>query len=445
MTEDELRKKKKKRHKKRIRKLIFTTVVSCLILISSTYAWFIGMQEVNVEPFEIEISSADSLLLSLNGNDWDKTISFSRADLEQKSYSITKTVDGEEVSEYSFNWPTYKGWGLVPLSSVGEMDSTVSRMKLFEKAGVSTTAGGLRLLSSRVNNYGAPMRPGEKAQDGYVAFDLFIKNFSGTNYIQELNILDEEPIYLTTNSSVGVGDNGVQGHGVENSVRVAFAQIGRVNGYNTNSETIQKISCDNGTDKNSIDYITGICRTAQIWEPNDIYHEDVAIKEYDRICRQRIGEDISLDESYDRSKRCNALENLKYSKTYSIFEKITSDMNIDVYDGDDYNGYTVVGDNGLREHDFFTDTEKNYTGTLRPEFMLLAANSITKVRIYIYIEGQDIDNFDFSSEGRQIKVNFGFSKQRLTTEDIEYTGPKLPEDVYPDRKDVVVGKSGVAC
>ena len=64
-------------------------------------------------------------------------------------------------------------------------------------------------------------------------------------------------------------------------------------------------------------------------------------------------------------------------------------------------------------------------GTTRPSFMTLAPNSITKVRVYIYIEGQDIDNYDLASVGKKIAVKFGFTKQRLTPADIGYTGADL--------------------
>ena len=68
--------------------------------------------------------------------------------------------------------------------------------------------------------------------------------------------------------------------------------------------------------------------------------------------------------------------------------------------------------------DYFTDTEKMLTGVNRPTFMTLAPNSITKVRVYIWIEGQDIDNYDFASLGKQISVNFGFTKERFEQSEI---------------------------
>ena len=51
--------------------------------------------------------------------------------------------------------------------------------------------------------------------------------------------------------------------------------------------------------------------------------------------------------------------------------------------------------------------------------MTLAPNSITKVRVYVYIEGQDIDNYDFAQLGKSIQVNFGFTKERYTTDDYD--------------------------
>ena len=65
--------------------------------------------------------------------------------------------------------------------------------------------------------------------------------------------------------------------------------------------------------------------------------------------------------------------------------------------------------------------------------MTLAPNSVTKVRVYVYIEGQDVDNYDFASLGKKISVAFGFTKERFYGEDIDYDGdPQLPADVVRD-------------
>ena len=98
------------------------------------------------------------------------------------------------------------------MSSIGEMDETSSRMKLYQKASLTKTAGGYRLMASRVANntttvpsYDWQYNEGK----GYVAFDLFVKNFSGEEYYTENNVANKEAIYLTDDSVVKVAADGV--------------------------------------------------------------------------------------------------------------------------------------------------------------------------------------------------------------------------------------------
>ena len=412
--------KQNKMRRKRIRNLIVIFSLTAVILSVSTYAWFIGMRTVNVSSFDVEIASTDSLLLSLNGSNWDTTVQISQA-----------TVDSNSYVGNTNNWG---GAGLFPVSSIGTMDVNSSRMQLFEKASLTTTPGGYRLMASRVKNYkvGEGTLPAE--QDGYVAFDLFVKNFSGTQYLEALDQLDEEAIYLTTDSAVKVasaGAGGVANTGIENSVRVAFAQIGRVAGTTTDVAKITGINCNaNAESKPSIvDGTTGICRTAQIWEPNDKDHVANAISWYTTSCKARTGLNVTLDASYPSPGGCGTVAQGSSYPTYAISTDIASGDNVDVYDGAEYNTYTSSAK--LTAFPYFTDSMKILTGTARPTFMTLAPNSITKIRIYIYIEGQDIDNYDFASIGKKISVNFGFTKERYTEDDINYKTPVIPDTERP--------------
>ena len=446
----ENKKVNQKRRTRRIKNLIFVCTVTAIVLVASTYAWFIGMQEVNVDTFEVEIAAADSLLLSLDGSDWKKTIKFTEKELTDHTATATDETTAITYENHKNNWPEK---GLVPLSTVGEMDSTVSEMMLYEKGGLKTTWGGYRLIASRVNNYNKEeIDPAIELQKGYVAFDLFIKNYSGSQYIEQLNPDDEEDIYLTTDSVVKVAESGgVVGSGIENSVRVAFAQIGRVNQFNSNQTDITSLTCNDSGTSGTISFQTGICRTAQIWEPNDTYHVDGAISFYQTSCLKRKpdGHDLkdynsyygydadkqTLSEEERKAHACGEVVDGTTYDTYAIKEEVGSQDFVDIYDGPAYNGYDVDEEGKLIAVNYFTDTEKSFKGTLRPTFMTLAPNSITKVRVYVYIEGQDIDNYDFASVGKKIAVNFGFSKERLSTEDIEYTGPQLEDEVYPNPED----------
>ena len=440
---------KNKRHTRSIKRLALICTLCTVILVVSTYAWFVGMKTVNVSSFDVEIAATDGLSLSLNGKDWAETITINKA-----NHSVAQTDNDAASKVYVGNTNTWGGNGLVPISTVGQIDATASRLIMFEKGSLTTTPGGYRLMASRVDNH---TKLTESEGNGFVAFDLFVRNLSGSAYYADYNQLNEEAIYLTQNSAVTVDTTGGADQsktGIENSVRVAFAQIGRVQAVKDNSitdttlvEKIQKISCASGSG------VTGICdRYAQIWEPNDKKHVANAINWYNAACLARTNEDLTKTASYSGS--CNGITETSYVQTYAVGSVIDFTNKIDVYDGKDLNKYEAststtkvngqttikVEDDAtandilaksegkLYEYDYFTDTEKMQTGMDRPTFITLAPNSITKIRVYVYLEGQDVDNYDFASLGKQIKVNFGFTKERFYQGDINYDGPTEDED-----------------
>ena len=202
------------------------------------------------------------------------------------------------------------------------------------------------------------------------------------------------------------------------------------------------------------------------WEPNDKAHVNNAISWYDTACatRKSSGDDVTKKDSYniatesDDKTHCSKVEPGTSYDTYAISKVIEINDNVDVYDGLAYNTYTAnsmsyddyvdAGKTGAKLVNFpyFKDSDKILTGTARPTFMTLAPNSITKLRVYIYLEGQDIDNYDFASLGKKISVNFGFTKERFTENDIEYVGPNTgtvtPNDEAVTPSDEVVTPSG---
>ncbi len=409
--------KENKWRNKRVRSLIVLCALMAVLVGVTTYAWFVGLQEVNVEAFEVEIAAAEGLSLSLDGDDFSETVTITEGTLDDVSPAV-----------HSNKWSELK-----PMSTIGEMDEDTSKMKLFEKSSFTATPGGYRIMVAQVENE-------DDEQDGYVVFDLYIKNISGTEYDADWTEADEEGIYLTTNSVVTVADGGTAGTGIENSVRVAFTQIGRVKSDSA-AEVVTGITCASDTN------VTGICRDAQIWEPNDKAHVKGAISWYEESCLARtnpasgeegggeggegVVSDVTDPDSYEGE--CGiVVDGLAY-KTYAANADIKSSDHVNQYDGEDYNGYE--GTTKLEAVDTYTDTEKLEKSTKRTEFMTLAANSITKVRVYIYLEGQDIDNYDLSSIGKMITINFGFTKQRFTESDIGYDGEDVNQGEGPEAND----------
>ena len=425
------KRKYNEKHSKKIRKLAAFCFLIAIFLSVSTYAWFIGMKTVKVSEFDINIATTEGLFLSMDGSDW------------------TYNLDVNEATQYENNTNKIDGVELIPLSTVGDMDSTTSRMKLFEKSSLTAVPGGYRLLSAQVNNYTDTQETtGEYIEgDGYVAFDLFVKNLSGEEYYIENDPENEEAIYLNTDSSVTVAtDGGVENTGIENSIRVAFTQLGRIE--NTEApeavSTITAMTC--ADDQEGTYPVTGICRNAQIWEPNDTDHVGNAINWYNTSCLARTAGDVDNDASYtasdDGNTTCNAIADGTAYPTYAISRRIDVADQVNIYDGTAFNTYEANTTDyatydaaetktnyKLVDYPYFTDTMKDIAGADRPQFMTLAPNSITKLRVYIYLEGQDIDNYDFASLGAKVSVNFGFTKERYTEDDIDYEGPST--DITP--------------
>ena len=411
------------RTKKSSNRVKNTAILCCLfgvMLIVGTYAWFIGMQSVTVSQFDVKIAAAEGLELSMDGDKW------------------FEELDAKNTAAYTGNKNTWAEKGLIPMSSVGDTNADASEMILFEKGSLTATEGGYRLLASTVT-YTGTSADELKDGKGYVAFDLFIRNKSGEEYYSDNNVLNEEDIYLTDNSKVTVAnlgaqatsasDDGVPGTGIENSVRVGFVQIGRVEQDGATQEQIIGIKCK---DNVSAHNVTGICRTATIWEPNDKDHVQNAINWYNESCQKRTGVTVSDDASYS-ADACKTIYDGTAYNTYAVANELIVGSNVDVYDGDDYNYYKNTYTTAasyyaadpetkakakLVQMDYFTDSEKIKNGVERPTFMTLAPNSVTKVRVYVWIEGQDIDNYDFSSLGKKISVNFGFTKERFEQDEI---------------------------
>ncbi len=448
---------KKAKRKNSVRNLAAVTTLTAIILIVSTYAWFIALDEVSVSEFNVSIAPTQGLEFSLNGTDWYGGVDAvggatnTNLDINEGNYNTgayTGNTNSWTGIKSDDGAGTVEHYGLIPMSSSGQIDSDASRLVLYDKASLSSTdldsAGnltstewGYRLMANQVPNNGATEHP------GYIAFDLFIKNTTELQYYDDVDIQNEEAIYLTTDSVVSAG---TANYGLENSVRVGFASIARVEIPDTgdiDAATAAGLNCASDD---------AICRPAAIWEPNDAKHSANAVTFYGDNCTTR---------PYDAASpgTCGTLVDGTASPTYAVTGNIASTDAVDVYDGAAFNGHTATTDESgstlpkildmktttlLDSYNefiagtantagigyYFTDTMKNTGVTYeadgttidvadqddRPAFMYLAPNSITKVRVYVWLEGQDIDNYDWASLGQSINVNFGFTKQQLSDE-----------------------------
>ena len=111
---------KNRKHARRVKRLSLIVTLCAIILVVSTYAWFIGMRTVNVSTFDVKIAATDGLTLSLDGVKWAETVT-----INKDNYKWDETK-GENNVVYKTNTNTWGGDGLVPLSTVGKISKTDS-------------------------------------------------------------------------------------------------------------------------------------------------------------------------------------------------------------------------------------------------------------------------------------------------------------------------------
>lgn len=435
ITVKRVNKKNRKRAITRSKKTIIAIGLTAIVLVVATYAWFIGITTVSVDSFEVNIVTTEGLSLSLDGDHWETQLHITKGIIEGTEPMVIngvttdniKLIDAETPANSAYpasagnvnHWATAGGddnhKGLEPVSSSAQLDGTNSQAKFYSKTTLTSEAGGYRLAAGDITSASAT---------GYIAFDVFIKNASGSSYTAAYNKDDDEAIFLTGTSTVTYDTSGSSvGNGIQNSVRVGFYALGRVNSRGIAKATIQGINCGGTGD------VTSLCNKTEgsgtptavprgynwnIWEPNDKAHIAKAVTRFNNACIKRTAAGaFLLNEANNNclaagTSENEALADNKYIKTYTISNTIlSSDTPIsNIYDG--LNGYTNPK---MTYVPTLTDTENSSEATRNP-LLFIAPSSITKIRVYIYLEGQDVDNFDLATEYQTLKFNFGLTKDR---------------------------------
>lgn len=436
-------KKKKKKVFRKASNLFISLGITSVILVVATYAWFIGTLQVTVTGIEIQIETKEGLTISLDGESWNNEVIVTK---EKVTTELTTTY-----STHTNSWvdETDHG-GLLPVSTVGKLDTAHSILELYNKASITALKGGYRVRTNKIENYNTTANKIQESGE-YVAFDIFIKNTSGDGYNATYDPDEDEGIYLINDSYAKIvlnDDDEAIGDGIQNSARIGMFNIGRV-GLNATVPGIQAISCAGGGEDE--DVATGLCNlgedttpsvageaprgqgiTWNIYEPNDKSHVQKSIDRFERICRLK-----SFNEETDKIEysdvNCGEIAEGDYVYTYAVHAPISSEDAVNVFDG--LNTYMdnvyvfnpsspsyVYGEGEkltkmeyYKDSDIFDDNENT-----RHEILRLAPNSITKMRIYIWIEGQDVDNFDVTTQDEdgniqdvKIKFQFGFTKDRF--------------------------------
>ncbi len=273
-----------------------------------------------------------------------------------------ETDGGLEISENAIDWKTeitvadlVNAYNSFP-NSVNQVTGT---MRPVSTAGILDANGYLNMFYGQVDSSGTKNfylsayrrieeRTTEVSNNGdFIAFDMFLKTAT------------PKTLYLNENSYV-LPKEGTESIGIENSARVAFVKEGTLP-LETNIGTVQN---QKTTDENNV----------YIWEPNyDIHTENGvtnAFKTYGITVPQTNASALEYDgvAGAVASSLKVGLGNANATNYPDLFKKV----DVDILTKKEYQG-------------------NNYLFNLDP--------GITKMRVYLWLEGQDVDSENKASHG----------------------------------------------
>ena len=361
--------RRSRKSKRRMNSMFMALLLTAILLIMSTYAWFTANRVVTINGITAKVTVAEGLQISLDGQNWSNSITADVPTLA--ALGTTTSTDGQNTRSINeWIWPSE----LKPVSSDGTLADT--GLPVFKDGSISTDGVILRSIGTVTPNYSATVNTVEGVAkskgEKLIVFDVYLRNTSGSTGTDDFQ--------LGTGSSVAVlsqSDGGVQGTGLENSSRVGVLLYG---GYVSTSAQNQYDICNIA--------VTGSKFT--IWEPNYTSH-----------ISDTIAMDPRLDSNGDGSFQTRAI-----ARTSNATE--ISDV-IDVNGNDNTNlkavktTYTEGGTTGSDV--YFLDANQS-TDT----HITLQRNAVSKAKIFIWLEGQDPDCNDYASAGGGLQYVLKFTK-----------------------------------
>ena len=357
--------RRSRKSKRRMNSLFMALLLTAVMLIMSTYAWFSANRAVAIEGITAKVSAAEGLQISLDGVNWGATVTVNEANLAAvKAYN-----------KYIF--PTE----LHPVSTVGATSGGEIQFYDGMVSSDGTTLTSAALATQTV--YGADGT--YNASNGkYIVFDVYLKNSSSNTETGDSLLLN-----TGTKADIGAtsGKEGVRDTGLENSVRVGFALYPSTATFTAAQSDIVALTGD---------------PLVSIWEPNynthipEIYTNDSArVKTASStfITAGLIGADTGTLSGVNG-----------YGETANTFMKKIS---------------TVRTSGTLASQYFMTDVSGTVTASKEDTMdkvasagtkLTLEANKISKLRVYIWLDGQDPDCIDTASTGKYLDFVLNLAK-----------------------------------
>ena len=356
------KKEKQKQKERRLLLILFLLIGTGVFLGTASYAWFTANEKVTISPIDVNVSTSSGIQISTDATNWKSV--------------ITNTDITGAISNYSAAVNQLPET-LEPVSTAGVVDSN-GKMEMFLGKVLANESTGDFILSATKSN--ETNSSGSTSTGKFVAFDIFLKN--------EQN----ETLYMTPNSTVEYRNSD---SGIKNATRVAFVTLG----HTTTSDTIANIQALNN----------GTSSVVKIWEPNyDVHTANGvanAISPYG-ITTLNTGANNAWVPYSGVSAEVPSSANIKREQATQAAN--ASYFTSFAYDSTANPAQTIAYDvSGTNSVNYFVTKEGYTTSQLLTATDGLTAG-VTKMRIYMWVEGQDVD-CENNASGGEIRFNLQFS------------------------------------
>ena len=349
MLKEFLKKLKPSNYSRRTKIVFFITFFACVSLIFATYAWFSASLNVKVKFFDVKVSTDTGLFISLDGINYSDAIEVSR----EAVITDLKATYPNHTNQWATN-------GLWSVSTNGIPNPSASKFAIFDGS-MGKYTDRARKGQRYVHTYLiSEDNPREYAN--FISFDIFLKNVSGSPYKDNLYI--GEGTFVEFDETADE-ETRKKMEDVLYTLRIGIVKINETD-LKADIGTIQNMQCSNEC-------------VSIIYEPNSTKHNTESVTDANRL-------GISLiDDSY--------------VPTYGV---IAEGRYLDHKSGFLNSGVALDSTHFALQH---TVVESDFS---KPIFQV--PNGITKARVYLWIEGQDIDALEVHSEGAPIYLNFDLGK-----------------------------------
>ena len=421
-----MKENRERNSRKRLNSLILLVAFTAILLIVSTYAWFSTQRNVSLGGLEGKVKVAEGLQISLDALNWRNEIDLSQEGIIEYFAQTNGSLGSEDPNYRTLEKPYQGRTNLIPseylpVSTTADQNEGIGLADLNMYNGENTGVELKTITKLPVDN-----------KAGYYAIDFFLQNSSAESTEQT------DLLQLVNNSAVKL--NGVDGRpstGIQNTFRVAFAQFD--DDGNTANVTVEKTP----NQTQILESTTGGERKitdVAIWEPNAsgaevksestvttyAAHVDYIVQNNNKITFSSGDKAKYSIDSTGKFKPEQALP------TYALTTESVGKQITDVYNWD-----TGVATNGLKFQNTLktanagfktsdigatSGTDPNEEGAHN---LLSVKDGTTKfsipkgkyvrMRMYVWIEGQDVDCINYASLGGKTTLDIGLTKPATNT------------------------------